>query len=147
MTIDLESFTPWSALAGGALIGLAATLFVLGNGRIAGISGMLADALPFGDRPISGTSVAFLVGLAIAPLAMLLVAAPSTAVIDASLPELVLGGLFVGIGTRIGNGCTSGHGVCGLARFSPRSLVATITFVGAGMLTVLVMRHWLGGVS
>ena len=146
MSIDLESFTPWSALAGGALIGLAATIFVLGNGRIAGISGMLADVLPLGDRPISKTSLAFLLGLAIAPLAMLVVAPPA-ATSFASLPELVLGGLFVGIGTRIGNGCTSGHGVCGLARFSPRSLAATITFVGAGMLTVLVTRHLFGGAS
>lgn len=140
MTIDWQSFTPWSALAGGVLIGLAAAAFVLFNGRIAGISGILGGLL----RPVRGDvawRVAFLLGLVVAPLVYGL-AAPLPAVrIDADVTTLVVAGLLVGLGTRYGAGCTSGHGVCGLSRRSPRSLVATMAFMAAGFLTVFLARH------
>jgi uncharacterized protein len=143
MTIDWNAFTPWSALAGGALIGLAAAMFVLLNGRIAGISGVLGGLL----RPTPGDTVwriAFLVGLLGAPLAYALVALVPEPQVDAGVGALVLAGLLVGVGTRYGAGCTSGHGVCGLSRLSPRSLVATLSFMAAGFVTVFVVRHLLG---
>ncbi|WP_048438520.1 YeeE/YedE family protein [Caenimonas sp. SL110] len=143
MTIAWNEFTPWSALAGGALIGLAAAMFVLLNGRIAGISGVLGGLL----KPVKGDigwRVAFMVGLVGAPLVYALVAALPVPRIDAGFGALVLAGLLVGVGTRYGAGCTSGHGVCGLSRLSPRSLVATAAFMGAGFATVFVMRHILG---
>ncbi|SFM18354.1 YeeE/YedE family protein [Variovorax sp. OV329] len=143
MTIDWEHFTPWAALAGGVLIGTAAAMFVLLNGRVAGISGVLGGLL----RPSGGDvawRVAFLLGLVGAPLAYALFAAPPEPQIDAGCGALVLAGLLVGIGTRYGAGCTSGHGVCGLSRLSPRSLVATLVFMGAGFATVFVARHLLG---
>lgn len=140
MTIDWQSFTPWSALAGGVLIGLAAAAFVLFNGRIAGISGILGGLL----RKVRGDvawRVAFLLGLVVAPLVYGL-AAPLPAVrIDADVTTLVVAGLLVGLGTRYGAGCTSGHGVCGLSRRSPRSLVATLSFMAAGFVTVYLTRH------
>ncbi|MCP1673547.1 putative membrane protein YedE/YeeE [Natronocella acetinitrilica] len=144
MTIDWAAFTPWTALAGGALIGLAAALFVLLNGRIAGISGILGGLL----RPAAGDTgwrLAFLAGMIAAPLLWLLLAGSPTIRIDAGYPLLIAAGLLVGISTRYGSGCTSGHGVCGLSRLSPRSLVATLCFMGTGFLTVFVMRHLLGG--
>jgi uncharacterized membrane protein YedE/YeeE len=140
MTIDWNAFTPWSALAGGALIGTAAAMFALLNGRIAGISGVLGGLL----RPARGDigwRAAFVLGLVGAPLAYALVAAVPVPQIDAGLGALVVAGLLVGIGTRYGSGCTSGHGVCGLSRLSPRSLVATAAFMGAGFATVFVLRH------
>jgi len=142
LTIDWNAFTPWPALAGGALIGLAAALFVLLNGRIAGISGVLGGLL----APVRGDigwRVAFVAGLLGAPLAWALFAAWPATQIDAGTGTLVAAGLLVGIGTRYGSGCTSGHGVCGLARLSPRSLVATLAFMGAGFATVYVVRHLL----
>jgi uncharacterized protein len=142
MTIDWNAFTPWSALAGGVLIGIAAALFVLLNGRIAGISGIVGGLL----RPARGDvswRFAFVVGLAGAPLAYLLFATLARPQIDAGYFALVTAGLLVGVGTRYGAGCTSGHGVCGLARLSPRSLVATAVFMGAGFATVFVLRHLL----
>ena len=138
--IDWTHFAPWTSLAGGLLIGTAAAMFLLLNGRIAGISGILGGLL----RPRVGDigwRVAFLAGLVLAPLLYQL-AAPLPAVqIDADTALLVLAGLLVGIGTRYGSGCTSGHGVCGLSRLSPRSMVATAAFMAAGFATVFIVRH------
>jgi uncharacterized membrane protein YedE/YeeE len=142
LTIDWAHFTPWTALAGGLLIGLSASLFVLFNGRIAGISGILGGLL----RPARGDiawRIAFLLGLVIAPFAFALVYPLPQVSIDAGTGTLVAAGLLVGIGTRYGAGCTSGHGVCGISRLSPRSLVATLVFMLAGFVTVFVMRHLL----
>ena len=143
MTIDWSTFTPWSALAGGALIGIAITLFVLVNGRVAGISGILGSLI----SPVKGDvawRVAFVAGLVGAPLVYALFAALPKVQIDASFGALVVAGFLVGIGTRYGAGCTSGHGVCGVSRLSPRSIVATIVFMAAGFATVYVIRHVLG---
>ena len=144
MTIDWNAFTPWSALAGGALIGLAAAMFALLNGRIAGISGVLGGLLTPSKGDVAWRA-AFVLGLVGAPLVYFALAgALPRPRIDASVAALVAAGLLVGIGTRYGSGCTSGHGVCGLSRFSPRSLVATASFMGAGFATVYVVRHLLG---
>lgn len=142
MTIDWNAFTPGSALAGGALIGLAAALLLLLNGRIAGISGVLGGLLKPARGDI-GWRVAFVLGLVAAPLVYGLVALLPTPVIEANNLTLVVAGLLVGVGTRYGSGCTSGHGVCGVARLSPRSLVATACFMGAGFATVFLARHLL----
>ena len=142
MTIDWTHFTPGLSLLGGVLIGAASALFVLANGRIAGISGILGGLL----RPRTGDlmwRVAFLAGLIVAPLALLPFVPPVITTIDAGTEVLIVAGLLVGLGTRYGAGCTSGHGVCGLSRLSPRSLVATMAFRGAGMAAVFVMRHLL----
>jgi uncharacterized membrane protein YedE/YeeE len=141
--IDWNAFTPWASLAGGALIGLAAALFVLANGRIAGVSGVLGGLLA-PRRGDIGWRLAFVLGLVGAPLVYALVTALPVPRIDASGPALIAAGLLVGVGTRLGSGCTSGHGVCGLSRLSPRSLVATLLFMGAGFLTVFVLRHLIG---
>ncbi len=143
MTIAWEAFTPWSALAGGALIGAAAALLVLLNGRVAGVSGTVAGLL-LPSRGDVAWRVAFIAGLVGAPLAYSLFAALPTPTIAADHGALVAAGLLVGVGTRYGSGCTSGHGVCGLSRRSPRSLVATLAFVGAGVATVFVLRHGVG---
>lgn len=138
--IDWTHFTPWTSLAGGILLGLASAMFVLLNGRILGISGILGGLL----RPRAGDvgwRLAFLAGLLAAPMLYVAVAGPSEARIDAGWGMVVLAGLLVGVGTRLGSGCTSGHGVCGLSRLSPRSLVATLAFMGAGFLTVFLLRH------
>lgn len=138
--VDWQAFTPWASLAGGALIGLAAALLLWLNGRIAGISGIVGGLL----RPLAGDRawrVAFVLGLLLAPLAYGLVAALPVLQVDASYGLLVVAGLLVGVGTRYGAGCTSGHGVCGLSRLSPRSLVATLTFMAVGFATVFVVRH------
>ena len=140
MTIDLHAFTPWAALAGGLLIGAAATMLLLLNGRIAGISGVLGGLLK-PTRGDVGWRVAFVSGLLIAPLLYVLVAELPRPQIDAGYVALVVAGLLVGAGTRYGSGCTSGHGVCGLSRLSPRSLVATLAFMGGGFATVFVLRH------
>ena len=140
MNIDWNHFTPWPALAGGALIGLAAALFLLLNGRIAGISGVLGGLL----KPKTGDvawRVAFVLGLVAAPLVYGLFTALPVPEIEAGNAALAAAGLLVGIGTRYGSGCTSGHGVCGLSRLSPRSLVATACFMGAGFAAVFVLRH------
>jgi hypothetical protein len=140
MTIDWFHFTPWTAMAGGLLIGLAASGFVLLNGRIAGISGILGGLF----RPAQGDIAwrfAFLAGLVVAPLLYALFSALPEARIEAGNGTLVAAGLLVGLGTRYGAGCTSGHGVCGLSRLSPRSLVATASFMLAGFVTVFVLRH------
>ncbi len=141
--IDWNAFTPWSALAGGVLIGLSAAMFVLLNGRIAGISGILGGLL----NPKRGDltwRVTFLIGLVGAPIIYAAFSTLPESVIDAGPFAVIIAGLLVGIGTRYGSGCTSGHGVCGLSRLSPRSLVATGAFMAAGFMTVFVTRHLLG---
>lgn len=146
MQVDWSAFTPWAALAGGGLIGLSAGLMMLGNGRIAGISGIMGGLL----RPVAGERawrLAFLAGLVLAPLAWSLVAALPVLVVEAGYPALLAGGLLVGAGTRFASGCTSGHGVCGLSRLSPTSLVATLCFMATGFATVHVVRHLLGGAA
>ena len=137
----MENFTPVSALIGGGLIGLAAAVLLLFNGRIAGISGIVGDLLgPVGGD--WGWRIAFVLGLIAGPLAYQLIDGRMLSVtIDAQLPILIVGGFLVGFGTNLGSGCTSGHGVCGIARISPRSIVATAVFMLAGMITVYVVRH------
>ena len=140
MQIDWNHFTPWTALAGGLLLGLAAALFILVNGRILGISGIVGGLL----RPKAGDTgwrVAFVLGMLAAPAFYVGLVGPVTATVDAGWGTLVLAGLLVGVGTRYGAGCTSGHGVCGLSRLSPRSLVATLVFMGAGFVCVFIVRH------
>ena len=141
--IAWNNFTPWSALGGGILIGLAAASFILLNGRIAGISGILGGLLTPAKDDILWRR-AFLGGLVGAPLLWLLVADLPPIRIEAGYPAVIIAGLLVGIGTRYGSGCTSGHGVCGLSRLSVRSLAATASFMGAGFVTVYVIRHLLG---
>jgi uncharacterized membrane protein YedE/YeeE len=141
--IDWNNFTPMAALAGGAIIGLAAGAFVLLNGRIAGISGIAGGLLSAAKGDI-GWRIAFLAGLVGAPLAFQMVAPLPDVQIEAGTATLIAAGLLVGIGTRYGSGCTSGHGVCGISRFSPRSLVATAAFMAAGFATVFVVRHVIG---
>ncbi len=143
MTIDWLHFTPWPALAGGALIGLAAALFVLFNGRIAGISGLLGSLLVRGGEG-RGEKALFLLGVLLAPLLWQVFAALPVIEFQGGWLSLLLAGLLVGVGTRYGAGCTSGHGVCGISRLSPRSLVATLAFMASGFATVYVLRHGLG---
>ena len=140
MLIDWTHFTPWAALAGGVLLGLASALFVLLNGRILGISGIVGGLLRTraGDM---GWRLAFVLGMLVAPGLYWLVVGPTQPRIDATWGMVVIAGLLVGVGTRYGSGCTSGHGVCGLSRMSPRSLVATLAFMGAGFVTVFLIRH------
>ena len=143
MSIDWTYFTPWASLTGGIILGLASAIFILVNGRILGISGILGGLFPpkVGDTT---WRIAFMLGLFAAPavfhavVPMQYITAPR---IEASDFLVVAAGLLVGIGTRYASGCTSGHGVCGLSRLSPRSLVATASFMGAGFITVYVMRH------
>jgi uncharacterized protein len=144
MMIDWNAFTPWSALAGGVLIGLAAALLVLLNGRIAGISGIVGGLLA-PKRGDVGWRLAFVAGLVLAPVLWLAVAALPPIRIEAGYPLLIVAGLVVGFSTRYGTGCTSGHGVCGISRLSPRSIVATLIFMTAGFVTVFIVRHLLGG--
>lgn len=143
MTIDWAHFTPWSALAGGILLGLATGLFVLANGRIAGISGLLGSLL---NPKASGRldSLLFVGGLLLAPWLWQAFAALPAIEMQADVPGLLLAGLLVGFGARLGAGCTSGHGICGLSRLSPRSLIATLCFMGTGFATVFVVRHLIG---
>jgi len=143
MNIDWAHFTPWSSLSGGIILGVASALFILMNGRVLGVSGILGGLLP----PKAGDTfwrLAFLAGMFASPWIFNLLAPAeliTTPQIDADLVMLIIAGLLVGIGTRYGSGCTSGHGVCGLSRMSPRSLVATLSFMAAGFLTVYVVRH------
>lgn len=138
--IAWSSFTPWSALFGGMIIGLSAALFVLLNGRIAGISGILGGLLSPADKDVLWR-LAFLAGMIAAPLVWMATATLPEIEINAGLHTVIIAGLLVGIGTHFGSGCTSGHGVCGLSRFSPRSLVATLCFMATGFLTVYLVRH------
>ena len=143
MTIDWTHFTPWASLTGGLLLGLASALFILINGRILGISGILGGLLVPRAGDI-GWRLSFLLGMGAAPL-LFFALAPAEWVqaprIDAGFLTLAAAGLLVGFGTRYGSGCTSGHGVCGLSRLSPRSMVATGTFMAAGFAFVFVARH------
>lgn len=141
MTIDWNAFTPLSAAAGGLLIGIAAALLALLQGRIAGISGIVGGLLAPRAAGDTGWRLAFVGGLLLAPLLYRLVAEWQAPAVDAGWGTLVVGGLLVGFGTRLGSGCTSGHGVCGLSRLSPRSFAATLVFMGAGFATVFVLRH------
>ncbi|MDP2019158.1 YeeE/YedE family protein [Hydrogenophaga sp.] len=149
MNIDWANFTPWASLSGGILLGVASAFFILVNGRVLGISGILGGLLSpkAGD---AGWRIAFLLGMFSAPLVYSWLAPAGFArapTIDAGFAAVVAAGLLVGLGTRYGSGCTSGHGVCGLSRLSPRSLVATLAFMGAGFVMVFVVRHVLSGVS
>ena len=140
MTIDWAHFTPGSTLAGGLLIGLAAAWLILEDGRILGASGLLGGLIPprVGDWQWRALAI---LGLIVSPLVARFLFAPAAPVIEANATTLIAGGLLVGFGTRLGNGCTSGHGVCGLAGLSPRSLAATAAFMAAGFLTVFLVRH------
>jgi uncharacterized membrane protein YedE/YeeE len=143
MTIDWTHFTPWASLSGGVLLGIASAMMVLLSGRILGISGILGGLLAprTGDM---GWRLAFLLGMGAAPLVFAALMPPELLPlvrIDASEPVIALAGVLVGVGTRYGSGCTSGHGVCGLSRLSPRSLVATLSFMGAGFAIVYLLRH------
>lgn len=144
MQIDWLAFTPGPALLGGVLLGLAASLYVILHGRILGISGIVAGLL----NPKEGDwawRLSLTFGILSAPfLAALLLGIHTTSVIDADWFAIVIAGLLVGFGAHYGSGCTSGHGICGLSRLSPRSLVATLSFMFAGFLTVYVIRHVLG---
>jgi uncharacterized membrane protein YedE/YeeE len=143
MNLDWAHFTPWSSLTGGIVLGIASALFILINGRILGISGILGGLLPpkVGDTT---WRIAFLLGMFAAPTVFHAVV-PAEYItaprIDATEWMIVVAGLLVGVGTRYASGCTSGHGVCGLSRLSPRSLVATASFMSAGFVTVYVVRH------
>lgn len=146
MNIAWTQFTPWHALLGGLLIGAAVALYLLGNGRVAGISGIVAGplrALRTGSLRGEGLRVAFIAGLFAAPWLWRGFAALPAASIDIGNGALLLAGLLVGVGVRMGDGCTSGHGVCGLSRLSPRSLANVLAFMGAGVATVYVLRHLL----
>lgn len=143
MTIDMSSFTPWASLSGGVLIGIAAAMFILLNGRIAGISGILGGLLNPQKGDILWRAL-FVAGMVLAPAAWLIAAPLPEMQIDAGYPLLIIAGLVVGISTRYGSGCTSGHGVCGISRLSPRSIVATLAFMFTGFVTVYVARHLVG---
>src|SRR5690349_12040903 len=137
------SFTPMASLLGGALIGLSAVLLMWATGRIAGVSGIAARLFPpYEDREFAGR-LAFVAGLVAAPILVRVVTGSLPAqTIAAGTPMLIVAGLLTGFGSVWGNGCTSGHGVCGLSRLSVRSLVATVTFMATGVVTVFIMRHW-----
>lgn len=141
----MHNFTPWSALAGGMMIGLAASLMLIGSGRVTGISGMLSGLL----QPVRGDiawRVLFMIGLLVAGAVAYITTPERIGASPRSLALIAVAGLLVGAGTRIGNGCTSGHGVCGISRLSPRSLIATLTFIASGVIAVLFTRL-LGGAS
>lgn len=141
MTVAWAVFTPWSALLGGLLIGLAAAWVVVAHGRVAGISGMVTGLLE--RRADWRVRLAFVLGLMAAPaLWLLFVGELPVSLVEAGAGRLLAAGVLVGVGTRLASGCTSGHGVCGLARLSPRSLAATVAFMSAGFITVAVLRHW-----
>ena len=140
----MEHFTPVSAAIGGMLIGVSASLLWIGLGRIAGISGILGN-LPTARSADLDWRIAFLVGLIVAPVLYRLVGGSVPPIeIDVAWPIVIAGGLLVGVGTRLGSGCTSGHGVCGLARLSLRSIVATGLFMGTAVVTTFVVRHLIG---
>jgi uncharacterized protein len=143
MQFDWTHFTPWASLAGGVTIGLAAAALLLLAGRTLGVSGIFYGALST-RGPEFRWRATFLLGLLAAPTVLKVFFTPTPPHIDMSWTLLVVGGLLVGLGTRLGNGCTSGHGICGLSRLSPRSLVATLTFMFVGFATVYVVRHLSG---
>jgi uncharacterized protein len=145
MTIDWNAFTPWNALIGGLVIGLACAIYLLANGRIAGIAGIVASplrALTTGAKLApERTRLMFIAGLLLAPWVWRLVAPLPSMQVDVGWAGVVAAGLLVGVGVRMGNGCTSGHGVCGLSRFSLRSLANVLAFMGVGFASVFVLRH------
>ncbi len=138
--MDVAHFTPWSALTGGALIGLSAALLWILNGRVAGIAGIAGQLL----RPTPGDArwrIAFVAGLIGGGAIVAALHPAAFGLPHGGRAAIIVGGLCVGFGTRLGNGCTSGHGLCGMSRLSPRSIVATIVFMAVGMVTVFVVRH------
>lgn len=141
----MQSFDPFSALLGGALIGLSTVVALLISGRIAGISGILGGLLD-GERSALGWRLAFIAGLIIGA-ALTMRQIPQTIELTASWGVLLTAGVLVGVGTRLGSGCTSGHGICGVSRGSKRSIAATCLFVGVAMATVFVTRHLFGGLG
>ena len=145
MNIDWTAFTPWSALVGGLVIGLASAIYILGNGRIAGIAGIVASpwrAITSGARLLPERSrLLFIAGLLVAPWLWRLVAPLPAMQVDVGWLGLIGAGLLVGVGVRMGNGCTSGHGVCGLSRLSLRSLANVLAFMGTGVVTVYLLRQ------
>ncbi|PKO47760.1 MAG: YeeE/YedE [Betaproteobacteria bacterium HGW-Betaproteobacteria-22] len=143
MTIDWNNFTPWNALAGGLLIGIASALFILFNGRIAGITGIIAGLIKPRLHDI-GWRLAFIAGLILSPFIWQYYSTLPEITINTSDTLMALSGLVVGFSTRLGSGCTSGHGVCGISRLSPRSIIATIAFMVTGFVTVYVARHLIG---
>ena len=147
MNIAWNQFTPMAALLGGVLIGLATAIYLLGNGRVAGIAGIVASPLRalVTRRSLQPerTRLLFIIGLLAAPWLWQTVAPLPRATVDVGWAGLLVAGLLVGVGVRMGNGCTSGHGICGLSRFSLRSLVNVLAFMGAGFVTVYVLRHLL----
>lgn len=146
MHIAWEQFTPFTAIVGGLLIGLASILLMAGIGRIAGVTGILAGVftgLFRANKSEWSWRLAFILGLAISPLLYALFGELPVIEIQTDWPALLFAGLIVGFGTRLGSGCTSGHGVCGISRLSPRSIIATIVFMGAGFATVGLVRHGL----
>lgn len=144
MTIDWLHFTPLSALAGGGIIGLAVALLLLFNGRIAGISGITGGLLTPQGKEKAWRAV-FIVGLLVSPWLYRIAAPLPEMPVNGGSLWLIAAGLLVGLGTRLGGGCTSGHGVCGMARLAPRSLAATVMFMLLGFITVWVVRHLVGG--
>jgi len=143
MTIDWNHFTPWASLGGGLLLGIASVAFILLNGRILGISGILGGLIPArtGDTT---WRLAFILGMFVSPLVMKMLAPAdflASPRIEANMGLIVVAGLLVGVGTRYGSGCTSGHGICGLSRLSPRSIVATCLFMLAGFISVYLIKH------
>lgn len=147
MRLDLLDSVGGQAFAGGLLIGLAVALLLLLSGRIAGVSGILGGVLLPAGRRDWHWRAAFVAGLLLSPVLVGALATPSAVTVEAPLALLVVAGVLVGFGARLGSGCTSGHGICGVARLSPRSLAATATFMGSGFLTVLLLRHVLGGLA
>ena len=141
----MHDFTPIAATVGGALIGLSAAMLMLLNGRVAGVSGIAGGLLAPPAKGDGAWRAAFVLGLVIAGIAGAALAPESLASVPRSTGALIAAGVLVGVGTRVGNGCTSGHGVCGLSRMSGRSLAATLTFMFAGVATVFVTNHVLGG--
>lgn len=140
---SLAHFSPWTSLAGGLLIGLAVSILIVFNGRIAGISGIVGGLLKPAKNEMAWRWV-FILGLIIAPIIYGLVTVMPEVEVSASHWQLILAGLLVGIGTRYASGCTSGHGICGIARLSRRSIAATLLFMASGMAVVYVMRHVIG---
>ncbi len=144
MNIDLSHFTPYGSFAGGVLIGIAAAILILFNGRIAGVSGILGQALNGGIVRDNLWRIAFVMGIIAAPALWQVWVGEIEISIETNVLWLIIAGLFVGVGTSYGSGCTSGHGICGLSRFSMRSLIATLSFMLTGIVTVYIMRHVLG---
>jgi len=147
ITVDWANFTPWLSLFGGVLIGLASVMLMAYKGRIAGISGVVGGLLQFSNVPKGHFSwrVAFVLGLLLSSAFYGLIWEVPTSVIDAGYPLLIVAGLLVGFGTRMGSGCTSGHAVCGVGRLSPRSIVATLSFMFSGFVTAYLLFHVIGG--